>query len=427
MIKKIGIPIISAVVIFAIAATIDFDDSVTLANLPQNIYSVTPVTTPIKVTTLTIEPSLIQVDAETKTAEKTIIDNSSYSGAGFVFPFLQKSFGIDVSTTTLTVDDWDLGSDSILPSSVWVDETGGANNGNVYYGTAAANNLRSLNPATDVETTWDIGGTVNYVNGNTSGEPFFFMVDGSTTYVAILDPINDELTKWNVTPNIHGHENAIDDSGIIYSIDNVVSTIHSLNPSNNELKVWDVQSVCPKSGFAFHGLSFDSTTDLIYANQLEVIELCVLDPSNNDVTLYDTGLDFGRTWHNAIGPTNPGHVYVATNLHGGGDGRKVVLIDTINNESTVWELTGQHDAYTINVDSNGLVWIYTVRDSVGTTWESGLVMLNPATNSVTEWSLGYDSGLSSYTELYTAANGDVWVNVSHTASGTNDHLLRFSD
>ena len=103
LIKQIAIPVATAVVIFAIVVSFDFDDSVSLDDLPQNTYSITPVTTPIKVITQTIEPSSIQADTSTQTAEKTVTQNNSYSGAGFVFPFLQKSFGIAASTTTASV------------------------------------------------------------------------------------------------------------------------------------------------------------------------------------------------------------------------------------------------------------------------------------------------------------------------------------
>jgi len=431
MIKKIGIPIVAAVVIFAIAVTIDFDEPVTYDNLPQNTYTITPVTTPIKITTQTIEPSSIQVDSETKTAEKTIIDKNSYSGAGFVFPFLQKSFGISASTTTLNVEDWDLGHENVNAAPIWKDETEGSFDGNIYFSSRSStvNEVYSLNPTTNLLTTWTNSGNgwTDNVYGNSAGQIFFTTgIFGTSEAIHRLNPLTDQITVWDIDSVLHEanpHGLVFDDDDIAYFVTgNGPSRFYSLDPGTNELKIWNVDSICPFSGFALTGLDIDSAGKL-YANQLEVVEICTLDPATNQVTLYDTGLDFNRTWVPSLDPRpeNPGHLYLGANSD---TDRKIMRIDTVNNETTVWTLTGLYNLQFVDVDSNGLVWGPTFRNSAGAL-ETGLVMLNPDTNSVTEWAFGYDASAGGGGYLTAVENGDIWMHIWRTDSGTNNHLLRF--
>ena len=432
MIKKIVIPVAVAVVIFAIAVSFDFDEPVTLDELPQNAYTGTPVTTPIKVTTQTIEPSSVQVDTETQSVTPTVSEKNNYPGAGFVFPFLQKSFGISASTTTLNVEDWNLGINflGLNQGEIWKDETASAFAGNIYFGAldSSIHAIYSLNPTTDVLTTWTTptDGWEGNLSGNSVGHVFYtkgvFGTIPNDETIQRLDPSTDQITvwqMWSAVGDANPHGLVVDQtSGIVYAVPgNAPSRFYSLNPATNEVKVWNVNSICPTTSFGFHGLAIDSD-GLLYANLLDTIEVCTLDPATNQVTLYDTGLDFGRTWQNDIDSTNPGHLYLVSN--GLNPNNKIILVDTVSNESTVWSLSNLGNAVTLDVDSNGLVWIPTLSDSANVD-SNGLVMLNPDTNSITEWEFGY----AARANIFAATNGDIWVRVSNIQSGVLDHILRF--
>jgi len=435
LIKQIAIPIAVAVVIFAIIFTIDFEEPVTLDEMPQNVYSITPVTTPIKVTTQTIEPSSIQVDAQTQNAPKTVRDNNNYPGAGFVFPFLQKSFGIDASTTTLNVEDWDIGENNGGRSDVWKDETGGSFAGNIYFSAVSTTvfEIYSLNPTTDILTTWTTPGDgfTWLVDGNSAGEVFYFkgtFGSSNTDSIQRLDPSTDQITVWDLPVPTSFKPNGIEidqTTGIVYiSVEQPTSQFLSLNPATNELKIWSVNSICPKGSSAFNGIAIDSAggTTKIYTNQLQQTQVCVLDPATNQVTLYDSGIGrAGSDWssHLDLDPTNPGHVFFIIDS-GVVNSGKIYRVDTVSDETTVWTLTGINRSQFIKVDANGLVWSPTIQNSAYSL-EQGLLMLNPATNSVTEWSFGYGG----QAEIFPAVNGDIWMHTENTASGTNDHILRF--
>jgi len=392
---------------------------------PTNSYQLTPTTSKMTITTATIEPTKSALEPSTAPADVTIESSSDgYSGLGFVFPILQESFGIGPGTNTLDFEDWDMGVDA---GSHWPaeDESGGIFDGNVY--TIAGPTLDTiyrLNPSTNVLTTWTIPVTDGfgiYITVNSTGHVFFAKSPFAVTpHVGLLDPFTDEITLWDMGSLDNIHQLAIDPTtNIIYGNNgNAPSRIFSLDPKTNELKVWNVESICNAVGFAFTGLVRDAGTGKIYANQLERPELCELDPATNLVTLYDTGLDFGRSWASAIDPTNTGHVFLPTNL-----GPEILRIDTVAAEATIWTLTGLQDSQSLVVDSIGNVWIPTTKNGGGSD-ERGIVRLDPDTNIVTEWAFGHSVGAQAHW-LFAASDGDIWEVTDNTASGTNDHLVRF--
>jgi len=111
-------------------------------------------------------------------------------------------------------------------------------------------------------------------------------------------------------------------------------------------------------------------------------------------------------------------VFLPTNL-----GPEILRIDTVAAEATIWTLTGLQDGQRLVVDSIGNVWVPTTKNGGGSD-ERGIVRLDPDTNIVTEWAFGHSVGAQGH-GLFAASDGDIWEVTDDTASGTNDHLVRF--
>jgi len=399
------------------------DTDFSLNDLEENEYSATSTTIPITVTTSTISPTMQELSSETQRVSATT-SKHDYSGAGFAFPLLQKSYGIGASVTTLNYDDWTLGTgaNSHFCVNPHVDESGGTYDGNVYMISCAETKIYRFDSTTEVLTTWNTplsqGGTDIIVNGT----GFVFFAAGND--IARLNPATDEITVWSDLSTDYHWTLAIDPTtnDIYFGSAHPTSQIYSLNPETNVLKTWNVESICTHVGFAFHSMVWDDIGKKAYASQLEVPQLCGLDPSDNSVTLYDTGLDLGRSWFIAVDPTNEGHVYLP-GQGGGALSKNILRIDTVTPQATVWALTGGYDNTSIAVDSAGIVWQPTSLNSAGApNWS--LLRLVPSTNVITEWDFGH--GLAKHSGVYVMNNGTIWES-SDTNDVTDPHLFRLNE
>lgn len=419
-VSALGIGIFSVLIVLFFSLGFEADTDVSLNDLEENEYSAVPTTIPITVTSNTISPSIQKLTSDTQTVSATTSEYN-YQGTGFVFPLLQKSYGIGTSVTTLNYDDWDLGTTAEFCHNPAVDESGGTYDGNVYMNSCTTSQIFRFNPATEVLTTWTsplVGGNSILVNG--TGFVFF----NSQNNIARLNPFTDEITVWNNLAADYTWTVAIDPStnDIYFGNAATTSRIYSLNPETNLLKTWDVESICTHVAFSFHSMVWDDIGKKAYASQLEVPELCELNPSNNLVTLYDTGLDFGRSWFIGIDPTNAGHVYFPAEGSSTASA-KILRIDTVTPQATVWTLTGDWNARGIDVDSAGVVWMPTATTQAVAS-NLGILRLIPSTNIITEWS--FEHGLATHSSLFPMANGTLWQ-LTDTGNANDEHIVRFNE
>lgn len=428
--SALGLGIFSVLIVFFFSLGSDLDTDVSLNELEQNQYVLEPTTVPIKVTSATISPTVVDSDQSITHVDPKVSSSNDYSGLGFTFPLLQKSFGIGSTVNTLNFEDWDMGVNSInnYPRGIVEDESGGPFDGNVYTISGNTDNkIYGFNRTTNTLTTWAIPASANNDQHlvNDTGYLFFPYISGTTQKVGMLDPFLDEITLWQINSqftNVHGF--AIDrSSNILYGAWASNPAFFSLDPQTNEHKIWDVTSICPKTGsFSFHGMSIDDN-GLLIANHLEALNVCTLDPGSNTVTFYNTGLDFGRSWHNAVDPraSNTGVMYVGTEQ---GTGKQVIQVDTESATSTVWELPGLKRVFWPQVDSNGIVWLPTMETAAGSE-NAGLVRLDPTTNVITEWDFGTPTAIQ---HIFPASDGAIWrVTEGSPGGSTNDHLVRYTE
>ncbi|MCJ8306469.1 MAG: hypothetical protein HRU07_05395 [Nitrosopumilus sp.] len=154
-VSVLGLGVFSILLVLFFSLGFESESGVSLGELEQNQYSVTPEIIPITVTTSTISPLTEKVSSDTQSVTPKIIEQNNYLGSGFVFPFLQKSFGIVSTDTTLNYDEWSMGGDfDSVP--IRMDESGGIYDGMLYIGTFAQPIIHRFDPTTEELTPWTI-------------------------------------------------------------------------------------------------------------------------------------------------------------------------------------------------------------------------------------------------------------------------------
>jgi len=435
----LGIIFIVIVLLFSVGFESESNSGISLDELEQNQYSITPETIPLIVTTDTISPLAEKISTDTQSVTAEITKQNNYSGAGLVFPLLQQAFGIGSTVTTLEYNSWNVGSNthSLIPR---MDVSGGANNGMVYFGTWTEPAIYRLNPTNDELTKWTAPLGSYRTTGiavSDNGFVYFQAADIGTSgdnYLGKLNPTTNDITLWDLDD---GYMNV----GMVYVDDTTAIDIlwitnmqvgpvkfRSLNTDTDELKVWNADSLCTdftgstSSGFYAAG---GTTEGLVYLTTQGSYAICTLDPATNQVKYYDTGLTAGSNHRGSVDST--GIYYMLDS----GTAETIVSIDpdhptNASPTAKVWTLTGQSRGYEIAVDLNDDAW-FVSRSNAANSGDIGIVRLDVSTNIITEWDIPGILEFSGHMTFPNDGKNDMWATLENDGTNSNDLIVQYCE
>jgi streptogramin lyase len=422
----LGIFLIVIVLLFSVGVESETNSGISLDELEQNQYTVTPTTIPLTITSETISPLSEKLSPDTQSVTPEIIEQNNYPGAGYVFPLLQQAFGIGSTVTSLNYNDWDMAGNfnSLSPR---MDTTGGANNGNVYVASFSQPIIHRLDPTTNQLTKWTapIGSyrTDNVLVAD-SGLVYFNLSHisfSANDYAGVLNPTTNEITLWQLTFADGSRSLSFDETNNVLWMFSLGSheRFYSLDVDTDELKVWDASSICGDGGsLGFAGGAFRAADGLAYATNNQSKRLCTLDPSTNVITSYYAGSLFANSQRPAI--DSAGRMYVVDS----NADPHLTMIDASVPEAKFWNLSGGNlFSWETAVDLNDDPWFVSRVGSNGI----GLVRVDVSTNVVTEWNLNVNPEFASHLTFPSDTKNDMWAVLENAGSGSNDHIAQYCE
>ncbi|MCJ8306470.1 MAG: hypothetical protein HRU07_05400 [Nitrosopumilus sp.] len=255
----------------------------------------------------------------------------------------------------------------------------------------------------------DDAGKVYFISYHTSGS--------ANAFFGELDPSDDTITLWDLGKHITASTIAFDDvNNIIYAGASDDWEFYSLDVDTNEFKTWYNHPTCDSW---FGGTSYIAASGLVYGNSNNWAALCTLNPSNNEVKLYQTGISFSNTQRHDV--DSSGNIFVTDSSV-----KKIVMINPTVPEATSWTLS-QGASWEIRVDQNNDPWMVS-RNNAGGGSDVGLVRLDVSTNVVTEWDLDVIpefAGHLYFPNTTTSPTGDMWAVMENWGVGSNDSIVQF--